>query len=104
MHSLCQECVRKFPGQHCIKDQHCAERFHQGNSQLLGEAAGIQCACNALYALCWTQIKKIFHWVRRDLYQITAVLTGNDPFLIKNTTQNRKRIHNSAKKYNILIK
>ena len=28
--------------------------FHQGNSQLFGEASGIQCACNALYALCWT--------------------------------------------------
>ena len=28
LHSLCQECIRKFPGQHCIKDQHCVE---QGN-------------------------------------------------------------------------
>ena len=44
--------------------------FHQGNSQLFGETAGIQCACNALYALCWTQIKQIFHWVRRDLDHI----------------------------------
>ena len=25
--------------------------FHQGNSQLFGETAGIQCAFNALYAL-----------------------------------------------------
>ena len=41
--------------------------FHQGNSQLFSETAGIQCACNALYALYWTQIKQIFHWVRRDL-------------------------------------
>ena len=39
--------------------------FHQGNSQLFGETAGIQCARNALYALCWTHIKQIFHWVRR---------------------------------------
>ena len=44
--------------------------FRQGNSQLFGETAGIQCACNALYALCWTQIKQIFHWVRRDLDHI----------------------------------
>ena len=44
--------------------------FYQGNSQLFGVTAGIQCACNALYALCWTQIKQIFHWVRRDLDQI----------------------------------
>ena len=35
--------------------------FHQGNSQLFGETAGIHCTCNALYALCWTQIKQIFH-------------------------------------------
>ena len=26
--------------------------FHEGNSQLFGETTGIQCACNALYALC----------------------------------------------------
>ena len=26
--------------------------------------------CNALYALCWSQIKQIFHWVRRDLGHI----------------------------------
>ena len=44
--------------------------FYQGNSQLFSVTAGIQCACNALYALCWTQIKQIFHCVRRDLDQI----------------------------------
>ena len=33
---------------------------HEGNSQLFGETAGIQCACNALYALSWTQVKQIF--------------------------------------------
>ena len=44
--------------------------FHQENSQLFGEIAGIQCACTALYALCWTQIKQIFHWVKRDLNHI----------------------------------
>ena len=44
--------------------------FHQGNRQLFGETAGIQCACNALYALCWTQIKQIFHWTKRDLDHI----------------------------------
>ena len=44
--------------------------FHQGNSQLFGETADIQCACNALYAVCWTQIKQIFYWVRRDLDHI----------------------------------
>ena len=44
--------------------------FHQGNSKLFGEIVGIPCACKALYALCWTQIKQIFHWVRRDLDHI----------------------------------
>ena len=44
--------------------------FHQRKSQLFGETPGIHCACNALYALCWTQIKQIFNWVRRDLGHI----------------------------------
>ena len=44
--------------------------LYQGNIQLFRETAGIQCACNALYALCWTQIKQIFHWVRRNLDNI----------------------------------
>ena len=26
LHSLCQECIRKFLGQYCIKDQHCTEQ------------------------------------------------------------------------------
>ena len=25
LHSLCEKCIRKFPGRHYIKDQHCAE-------------------------------------------------------------------------------
>ena len=38
----------------------------------LGEVHGsfYQCACIALYALCWTQTKQISHWVRRDLDHI----------------------------------
>ena len=44
--------------------------FYQGNSQLFGETAGIQCTCNALYALCWTQTKQIFYWVRGDLHHM----------------------------------
>ena len=27
--------------------------FHQGKRELFGETAGMQCACNSLYALCW---------------------------------------------------
>ena len=44
--------------------------FHQGNRELFGDAAGIQCACNSLYALCWVQIKQIFHWGKSDLDHI----------------------------------
>ena len=44
--------------------------FHQGNGELFGETAGIQCACNSLYALCWVQIKQIFHWSKSDLNHI----------------------------------
>ena len=45
--------------------------FHQGNrKELFGESAGIQCACNSLYALCWVQIKQIFHWSKSDLNHI----------------------------------
>ena len=31
--------------------------FYQGNSRF-GHTAGIQCACNSLYVLCWSQVKK----------------------------------------------
>ena len=44
--------------------------FHQGNREFFGETAGIQCACNSLYALCWVQIKQIFHWGKSDLDHI----------------------------------
>ena len=30
LHSLCQDCITKFPSQHCIKDQHCAEHMFPG--------------------------------------------------------------------------
>ena len=44
--------------------------FHQGNRELFGETAGIPCACNSLYALCWVQIKQIFQWGESDLDHI----------------------------------
>ena len=46
--------------------------FHQENRELFGETAGIQCAYNSLYALCWVQIKQIFHWGKSDLDHILA--------------------------------
>ena len=46
--------------------------FHQGNRELFGETAGIQRACNSLHALCWVQIKQIFHWSKSDSDHILA--------------------------------
>ena len=44
--------------------------FHQGNREFFGKTAGIHCACKFLYALCWVQIKQIFHWGKSDLGHI----------------------------------
>ena len=41
--------------------------FHQGNRELFGGTAGIQCAFNSL---CWVQINQIFHWSKSDLDHI----------------------------------
>ena len=41
--------------------------FHQGNRELFGGTAGIQCAFNSL---CWVQINQIFHWGKSDLDHI----------------------------------
>ena len=40
--------------------------FHQGNPKF-GHTAGIQCACNSLYALCWSAIKRVSVWTTSDL-------------------------------------
>ena len=44
--------------------------FHQENRELFDETVGIQCTCNSLYALCWVQIKQIFHWGKSDFDHI----------------------------------
>ena len=45
-------------------------RFNQGNVSLFGESAGCQCACNALFSICWLLIRKISSWAHRDLDHI----------------------------------
>ena len=40
--------------------------FHQGHHKF-GHTAGIQCACNSLYALCWSVIKCVSVWTTSDL-------------------------------------
>ena len=41
--------------------------FNQGNVALLGETTGRQCACNALYAFCWSVVRDICCWKSVDL-------------------------------------
>lgn len=40
--------------------------FHQGDPRF-GESSGIQCACNALYSICFSSIKKVSVWKSFDL-------------------------------------
>ena len=35
--------------------------FHQGHPKF-GHTAGVQCACNSLYALCWSTVKRVTVW------------------------------------------
>ena len=41
--------------------------FNQGNVSLLGETAGRQCACNALFSVCWSVVREISFWKTIDL-------------------------------------
>ena len=40
--------------------------FHQGNPKF-GQTVGIQCACNSLFSLCWSSIKRVTVWTTYDL-------------------------------------
>lgn len=44
--------------------------FSQGNVGTLGETARPQCACNALFSICWSLVRKISCWITPDLYLI----------------------------------
>ena len=41
--------------------------FNQGNVALLRETAGRQCACNALFSICWSVVRDICNWKSNDL-------------------------------------
>ena len=45
-----------------------------------GDTAGVQCACNSLYILSWSQIRKLGFWNRLDLDHI---LTESDTLTLK---------------------
>ena len=40
--------------------------FHQGNP-IFGRTVGVQCACNSLFALCWSQVKTVSRWLNHVL-------------------------------------
>ena len=40
--------------------------FHQGNP-MFSESAGTQCACNALFSICWAKIISTGYWKSCDL-------------------------------------
>jgi len=43
--------------------------FNQGHPKF-GETAGVQCACNALFSICWSKVRKINQWTTSDLDHI----------------------------------
>ena len=43
--------------------------FHQGHPKF-GETAGIQCACNSLFSLCWSVVKRVTLWSMWDMDHI----------------------------------
>ena len=43
--------------------------FHQGRNKF-GETSGIHCACNSLFAICWSSIKRVSVWKSWDLAYI----------------------------------
>ena len=59
--------------------------FNQGNILKFGLGAGTQCACNSLYAICWSIIKKVSRWQTNDLDHI---LTEGDRVYKCITTEN----------------
>ena len=45
--------------------------FHQGNPRF-GRTAGVQCACNSLFTLCWSQVKTVLRWNKSDLNHVLS--------------------------------
>ena len=45
---------------------HILVSFHQGDSRF-GATAGVQCACNSLFVVCWSVIRKVSLWQSCDM-------------------------------------
>ena len=61
--------IESNPGPTYVTEKAIHGSYHQGD-QRFGNTAGVQCACNSLYALCWSQIKKVYSWNTSDLDHI----------------------------------
>ena len=61
--------IESNSGQNYVVNKVIQSSFHQGN-QRFGKTTGIQCACDSLYAICWSKVKKVFVWNTSDLGHI----------------------------------
>ena len=59
--------IESNPGPCPYKLQKSIQRtIHQAHPKF-GETSGIQCACNSLFAICWSSIKRVSIWKPLDL-------------------------------------
>ena len=63
--------VESNPDPTYVIEKAMCDSYHQGNRRF-GDAAGVHCACNFLYALCWSQVRKVGFWDRLDLDHIST--------------------------------
>ena len=70
---LCGD-VESNPGPTYAIEKVILGSFHQGDTRF-GTTAGVQCACNLLFALCFSQVKNVFRWNTPDL---DYILTEGD--------------------------
>ena len=77
--------------------------FNQGNITLFGETAGRQCACNALFSVCWSVARKVSLWKSYDLDNI--LIEGDKLYksLNKNDYLNVDELPRHIKIYNYNI-
>ena len=61
--------IESNPGPTCAIEKAVHGSYHRGD-QPFGNTEGVQCACNSLYALCWSQIKIVNSWNTTDLDHI----------------------------------
>ena len=61
--------IETNPGPTYAVDKVVLGTFHQGD-QRFGETVGVQCACNSLYALWWSEIRQVSIWKPGDFDHI----------------------------------